>query len=142
MRQEPKETERLMFRVWDTENECYQEKYADDCYIRHDGRLVCVFWGDDSRPTACVEEKDAIIEKSIGLKDKNGTLVFCGDILRSGDAFLEVCWCYTLASFMFDDYDYSESGEYLGSGNLQTIQDTEICEMEIVGNIHQGVKKK
>ena len=121
--------DRLKFRIW-------RERYK-----RFLGQTPCPGLDGFVSDLHPFEEND-IIEQSTGLKDKNGNLVFEGDILKVEGGYLEVCWCNTLASFMFDDYDYNESGEYQGSGNLQTIFDTEICEMEIVGNIHEGVKKK
>ena len=131
------------FRVWDTVNKCFQQEDADDCFIRQNGDMTCVFWGDcDTMPTEFVKEEDAIIDMCIGLKDKTGMFVYCGDILKDAESLWEVCWSQSIASFMLDEYSYDENGEYTGSGNLQTIHADEISEMEIVGNIHEGVWKQ
>ena len=127
--------DRFKFRIWDKTRGCF--------YPNEHGNL---HW---SLEDTILEEADndfiqdeMIIEFCIGIKDKNGTLVFCGDILSWGEALREVCWSDTLASFMLDDYSYDENGKYTGSGNLETIFVEEIESAEIVGNIHYGVLKK
>lgn len=122
--------DRLKFRIWSKKKKRYL------------GHSPCIDIDNGIISTMNVDEDTKYIEQCTGLKDKNGNLVFEGDVLKVKGGYWEVCWCNTLASFMFDDYSYDENGKYTGDGNLQTIFDTEICEMEIVGNIHEGVKKK
>lgn len=116
------------FRIWSNRKKRYL------------GHSPCIHLDSEIVSILDVDEGTKILEQSTGLKDKNGKIVFCGDILKCKDgALLEVCWCYTLASFMFDEYSYDENGEYTGSGNLDSVRAAEVQDMEIVGNIHEGL---
>ena len=136
--------DKLKFRVWDTENECYQERDADETFIRHNGTLMCVFWGDcDTMPTEYVEQEKAVIEFCTGLKDHNGNLVFEGDIIAWGDLCLsEVLWDDEQARFVMKQYSYNEKGEYTGTGVLESLFERTISFSEIVGHIHKGILKR
>lgn len=120
--------DRFTFRLWSNRLKRYL------------GQSPCIGLEEGFFANVHTLEDNQVIEQCTGLRDKNGKLVFEGDILKVKGGYWEVCWCNTLASFMFDDYSYDENGKYTGDGNLQTIFDTEICKMEIVGNIHEGVK--
>lgn len=123
--------ERLMFRVWDE----HKKSYRDDYDIQKDGQVTLrnMFNGFD-----ITKHPDSFtIEQCTGIRDKNGKLVFLGDVLSENGKLLEVCWSPSIASYMLDDYMYNEAGEYEGYGNLYTIHDTEIAEMEVIGNIHE-----
>lgn len=120
--------DRFTFRLWSNRLKRYL------------GQSPCIGLEEGFFANVHTLEDNQVIEQCTGLRDKNRKLVFEGDILKVKGGYWEVCWCNTLASFMFDDYSYDENGKYTGDGNLQTIFDTEICEMEIVGNIHEGVK--
>ena len=78
--------DRFKFRVWDKEEECYQETDADFCAIRFNGELNCDFWGDGGSYPAChISNEDAIIEQCTGLRDKKGNLIYEGDFLIGHD---------------------------------------------------------
>ena len=68
--------ERLMFRVWDE----YKKSYRDDYDIQKDGQVtLCnMFNGFD-----IAKHPDRyVIEQCTGIRDKNGKLVFEGDVIH------------------------------------------------------------
>lgn len=131
--------DRFKFRVWDKENECYQQDEADHCVINHKGELVCVFWGDgDTMQTQYVESKNVVIEQCTGLKDKNGKLIYEGDIVqdveysRPNPLIYKITWGEKACGFRMKCISHPELKRYSYSmGELQSSQ------LEIIGNIHE-----
>jgi uncharacterized phage protein (TIGR01671 family) len=117
-------TDRFRFRLWDKVNEFYQEQDADDCYISHDGKLLCVFWGDyDTMSTQYVNQEDAIIEQCTGLKDKNGKLIFEGDVVKTVTGAIGIVqWIPARCGFLI----------YFPDNAICLVHETQ----EIIGNIH------
>ena len=111
---------RFKFRVWDKEEKEYLQE----------GALI------DSRTGFMVGYLDAdcfIVEQCTGLKDRNGKLIYEGDLLgesKEDDEFIEICWCDTLASFMYDIFPETY-------GNLETCHADYLAKFEIIGNIHE-----
>lgn len=128
---------RFKFRVWDDTHKQYL--LASDAII--DGRTGKIFHD----PIFAIEYS---IEQCTGLKDKNGKLIFEGDVLQCINTQLIVCFKPAIASFVFiRDYDIEFSGTLEKAiemrGGMSTDAAKYICSRyEIIGNIHDMEKDK
>lgn len=119
--------DRFKFRVWDTIDKTYDYNFPFNAvgafYVREDGHL-CSDYGN----TVCPEFKQDrfIIEQCTGLKDKNGTLIYEGDIVSINGVGGVITWLESQAAFCAksdSDAEYS----------------MDFCPFEIIGNVHTGV---
>ena len=121
-------SDRLSFRVWRKDKKEYWE---DDGVPNPD--VMINTWGHLFRFGYLLDQNGYVIEQCTGLRDKNGKLIYEGDLLggsKEDDEFIEICWCDTLASFMYDIYPETY-------GNLETCDAAYLAKFEIVGNIHE-----
>ena len=122
--------DRLKYRIYDTVDREYVE--VDAIRLTPSGVAV---WLEETEPD--VNLKRYIIELCTGLKDKNGKLIYEGDIVKEwfGETgTYQVIWEDVTASFIFsnindEDYNY----DLRDNPDLFTDQD-----LEVVGNIHEN----
>lgn len=133
--------DRFKFRVFDTEQARYVINVDDYYYfmIDSDGKLVAkkdemrdFYSGYDDVVPMDVER--FVVEQCTGLKDKNGNLIYEGDILNRKDAFVTnqriiIAWSNKTAMFIG-----KTSGGCVGWENCLDF-------IEIIGNIHTTEKE-
>lgn len=126
---------RFKFRVWDKKDQEYLDPdYYEEFAITPDGVIhvgltvdndVC----DEFQP---IPPESLIIEQCTGLTDKNGNLIYEGDLLgtsKDDEVFTEIYWCDINSCFMCETPCKTH-------GKLEPCHKANMAKLEITGNIH------
>jgi len=121
--------DRFKFRVWDKKDKEYLDPdYYEGFYLMPDGKVhvgMTVENGlyDEYR---VIPPQQLIVEQCTGQQDKNGNLIFEGDILKTGIITPPLPVSFVDGAFVYT---------YGNMGNYQLRQEV-LVDCEIVGTIH------
>lgn len=117
--------DRLKFRVWDIEEKTYKSSDRP-FFLCDDGKVLDTHFD--------IRDNEVTVEQCTGLKDKNGKLIYEGDIVHyikhtnlglGGDRYAKVFWWDNVQGFAIE----TSYGDYYGLDDF---------EIEVVGNIHEN----
>lgn len=142
--------DRFKFRVWDKEQNKYLplESLDDvlDMWISIDNTGVYLVERDNNRDVAYFNDitEDVIVQQCTGLKDKNGSLIYEGDIVRSDFEFVTK----TVNPFLFKVGDVVFQNLFGGFAinscrNAAPFQQAQLGSVEaenceVIGNIYEN----
>ena len=126
--------DRFKFRVWNKE---YSKLYTWEDIIDKKGNCS-LYW---CMLQAQNDEANNILMQCTGLKDKNGKLIYEGDIVKQdGDNFeikyCEKCksyQCFGKISWVKEKFCYACEGDYIWSEFIE-----ELDTSEVIGNIYEN----
>ena len=110
--------DRFKFRIWDNEIKKYRTG------LRIDNGLVCTY-----------NDATCVLEQSTGLKDKNGKLIYEGDIIVKSDVSA-VGYSRTRACKVHWHNDWLSWAITTQYGDTYELSEFEPKQYEIIGNIH------
>lgn len=128
--------ERFLFRGKRKDNGELVEGYL---YITHDGKYEIAKYCDETNIERIAYE---VIPKTVGqctgLEDKNGKLIFEGDILEfvnddGESSFYVVIWDTSLLSWQVQEISHYIKNDYYGFDELCEFGDT-----EVIGNVYDN----
>lgn len=116
--------DRLKFRVWCGKNDFCEErekKYLDGWLLNENGEILATNSGDDFAD-------GTVLEFCTGLKDKNGKLIYEGDVVIDffSDEYFRVVYIEDKAMFGYENEDGTFTDFHYHNGNFV-----------IVGNTHE-----
>lgn len=124
--------DRFKFRVWDKENKTYYCLPYGSNALTENGEL---FWKCGDVDCSELDEEDYIVEQCTGLKDKNGNLIFEGDILNSLYR-KDGCAGLYVVEWFDGNLGVKKVGEH--QQKMVSVSLSNLTRCEVIGNIHKN----
>lgn len=119
--------DRFKFRVWDKRKNNYIENFVFNI-INKFSYITVKYFDNETAYTHTFEEDEIIVEQCTGLRDKNGNLIFEGDIIKTCNTKATVVWSKPNFLLKFGDVLYSF--------------DNFLSDIEVIGKIHESEEFK
>lgn len=128
--------DRFKFRVWDIRQQKYRKRThheADTCLNCLSGKVL---YGEGIEIYGEEDDKDIVLEQCTGLKDKNGKLIYEGDIVRVLEQY-KTNTTEQLYPMMFNE-KVAKFGFKHPDGHFFYFTNDDNFSYEVIGNIHEN----
>lgn len=126
--------DRFKFRVWDKKIELWKGNYKDEqmpqCNLRCDTGEIEIINKDYAR-------ENFVIMQCTGLKDKNGKLIYEGDIVKKIDSNALGYYRERICEISWDD-NFHMYGITTTLGDGYGLYEYDSPQLEIIGNIYEN----
>lgn len=132
-------TDRFKFRVWDN----HYKRYGLPPYIRRSREDYYIYAVETPQENPELIQHHFVLEQCTGLKDKNGKLIFEGDVVREhfkdGGSIDKLVFYNELQCKWYMRYNFQCS---LGSAAFWEFGHHISHKLEIIGNVHEYERKE
>lgn len=122
--------DRFRYRVFDKEKNNYVDDSEVELILNNDGVLLFGNWHEDIK---VVEQDKFIVEQCTGFSDKNGKLIYDGDIVEAHNGTYGVVWCDTECGWAL---------RHRATHRMRAMNCFDFDELSVFSNIHEQSEQK
>ena len=121
--------DRFLFRVWNEKWKTYDNFPYGEIALTESGEM---FWIENSSDCSEANEEYFTVEQCTGLKDKDGKLVFEGDVVFVNGEKWRVIWSDEDCAFFFSNLKEEYYQPILPDLHMMT------ADFKVIGNVHEN----